>query len=203
MKFHLVKLLLFLSLAASFMLLLKEDISPVQDASCKEPRREWQWPMQTQCISYKACSRAPAPAEAEPRGTDCGRQGGAPRLWGSICCIREVRARGACPEVVRVSSTTQQGKRGLETLMQCWEDSWWAVVIINKGICASKSPWSWFSVLWKSHSTTLVSHRVSHQGAECLYSCRLCYFGAQGCLFCPSLLCKLSLIKIQQHTRPR
>lgn len=30
MKFHLVKLLLFLSLAASFMLLLKEDISPVR-----------------------------------------------------------------------------------------------------------------------------------------------------------------------------
>lgn len=60
MKFHLVKLLLFLSLAVSFMLLLKEDISRVQDASCKEPRREWQWPMQIQCISYKACS-----AEAE------------------------------------------------------------------------------------------------------------------------------------------
>lgn len=54
----------------------------------------------------------------------------------------------------------------------------------------------------KSHFTTRGPHCISPQEAEWLYNCQSPYFRAWGCLFCPGLLCKLSLTKIQQDNIP-
>jgi len=203
MKFHLVKLLLFLSLAASFMLLLKEDISPVQDASCKEPRREWQWPMQIQCISYKACSRAPAPAEAELLATQnaAGRQA---RPSPAVCRLAEApfaaTGRWECstpcmsPVVLPVphSRESPARKRVLDPLTHQEGSGRPNVVISLEFVTADHHSLG----LLKSHLTTPGPHCNSPQEAECLCNCQLPYFRAWDCLFCPGLLCKLLLIKV-------
>lgn len=195
MKFHLVKLLLFLSLAVSFVLLLKEDISRVQDASCKELRREWQWPMQIQCISYKACSaeakllaaQNAAGSEAWPQDVPTGEAPfAATGRW-----ERSTPCTGSLVLPVPHGREWSAMEEGLDPLTH-QEGSERPNAVINLE-CVTPD-----LAFLKSHFAAPGPHSISRQGAECLFHCQLPHSRACDFLFCPGLFCKLSLMKIQQ-----
>lgn len=186
MKFHLVKLLLFLSLAASFMLLLKEDISPVRmpaarsragndnglckyNASATKPLQSIR-PAREELLAAQQEPGKAWPRHGEwPRLCCChGRWGcstpfGSPSAW-AVMHSREWPAREESAGSAHTSGRLGEAKCG-----------YWF------GICDSRSLTPWFP------RVTSVPQAPSHQPLRSWKSVGLPCFRAWPCFSWPHL----------------
>lgn len=208
MKFHLVKLLLFLSLAASFMLLLNEDISPVRMPAARSRAGNDNGLCKYKASAIKA-PRSSRPAreelleeeeeeeeagEAWPRARQRPRAGEWSRLW---CCngrwgcstpwmgpsVWAVPQSRECPARKESAGSTRTPGRLGEAKCGYWF-----------GICDSRH--QGFGLL---ESLQYPRPRgISPWEAESLWDCLVSEHG----LVPSGLSCKLALTKIQQHNIP-
>lgn len=199
MKFHLVKLLLFLSLAASFMLLLKEDISPVRmpaarnragnDNGLCEYNASATKPLQSiRPAREELLAAQQEPGKAWPRHGEwprlccchgrwrCSTPFGSPSAW-AVMHSREWPAREESAGSAHTSGGSERPN-----------------VLIDLGF-VTPDPWSLGFLESLQYPRP---HRISPWGAENLWDCLVSEHG----LVFSGLICKLSLTKIQQHNLP-
>lgn len=206
MKFHLVKLLLFLSLAASFMLLLNEDISPVRMPAARSRAGNDNGLCKYKASAIKAL-RSSRPAreelleeEEEEAGEAWPRAGQWPQAgeWPRLCCcsgrwgcstpwmgpsVWAVPRSGECPAREESAGSTHTPGRLGEAKCGYWF-----------GICDSSHRGSGFLESLQYPRP----HGSSPWEAESPWDCLVSEHG----LVSSGLSCKLSLTKIQQHKIP-